>query len=120
MRHSYVMGVDSSIHELEALGFVIEADGDNYMVTFPDGMEAVWEEFIRSKLEIEYWNEYLTDSGVVFTFHLREGFRRYEVQNFENAEVLALCEELCSCKFGSLRAILTGNHFYNRILSFEN
>ena len=117
MRYSYVMGVDSSIHQLAAQGFDIQPDGENYMVSFPDDMDAQWEQFIRSKLEIGYWNEYLTSNGVVFTFHLPDGFRRYEVQDLDNAEVLALCEQLCECSFGSLRSMLCGNHFYSRVLS---
>lgn len=117
MRYSYVMGVDSTIRDLEACGFTVEADGENYMVTFPDGLESVWEEYIYNELEIEYWNEYLTEGGVVFIFCLKDGFRRYEVRDFEDREVLALCEELCGCRFGSLKAMLLDNHFYNRILS---
>lgn len=116
MYYSYVMGIDSSIIELTGQGFIIEQDKKNYMISFPKEQASVWEEFITKHLELEYWNEYLTDDGVVFLFHLQEGIKRYEVHNFENDEVLALCEKLCECKFESLKAMLTGNHFYKKVL----
>ena len=34
MNHSYVMGTDNSILELKKQGFIIENDGDNFMVSF--------------------------------------------------------------------------------------
>ena len=116
MYHSYVMGIDSSIMELENQGFDIQNDGGNFMVSFPKEKSDVWEEFIKQHLEFEYWNEYLAEDKVVFLFHLEEGIKRYEVNNYENDEVLALCEKLCECKFESIRAMLVGNHFYKKVL----
>ena len=50
-----------------------------------------WQEYGRilshAFWEVEYWNEYLTEKGVVFLFHLQEGIRRYEVENYLNDEV---------------------------------
>lgn len=117
MYYSYVMGIDSSIYELEKQGFTIRQDGSNFMVSFPADKAPIWESFIVTHLELEYWNEYLTGNGVVFLFHLLEGIKRYEVHNFENAEVLVLCEKLCECKFESIKSMLTGNHFYREVLS---
>ena len=34
MYYSYVMGIDSSINDLKNKGFIIQNDGDNYMVSF--------------------------------------------------------------------------------------
>ncbi len=34
MYYSYVMGIDSSIMELKEQGFIVQNDGDNYMVAF--------------------------------------------------------------------------------------
>ena len=116
MYYSYVMGIDNSVEELESQGFKIEKDGGNYMVSFPQEKAGVWEEFISSHLELEYWNEYLTEDKVIFLFHLADGIKRYEVYNFENDEVLTLCEKLCECKFGSLKSMLVGNHFYKKML----
>ena len=62
-----------------------------------------WKAFIKQHLEVEYWNEYLTDNKVIFIFHLEDGFKRYEVENFINNEVLELCEKLCDCKFESIK-----------------
>ncbi len=112
MYYSYVMGIDTSINELKNEGFFIETDKENYMVSFPKEKAEIWEKFISKHLEVEYWNEYIADNGVVFLFHLEEGIKRYEVDNFENAEVLALCEKLCDCKFQSLKSMLIENHFY--------
>lgn len=116
MYYSYVMGIDRSIYELENQGFTIESDRANFMVSFPKDKASVWEAFIVKHLAIEYWNEYITDKGVVFLFHLQEGIKRYEVDNFEDEEVLTLCEKLCECKFESIKSMLLGNHFYKRIL----
>ena len=35
---------------------------------------------------MEYWNEYLTDDKIIFLFRLEDGFKRYEVKNYENDE----------------------------------
>lgn len=116
MYYSYVMGIDSSINELKNKGFFIENDGDNFMVSFPSDKASIWEAFIKGHLDVEYWNEYLTEDGVVFVFHLQEGIKRYEVHDFENNEVLSLCEKLCECKFESIKSMLMGNHFYKKVL----
>ena len=112
MYHSYVMGIDSSIKALKFSGFTIEQDGTNYMVSFSKENASIWEEFISNHLEFGYWNEYLTESGVIFLFHLQEGIKRYVVDHYENEEVLNLCETLCECKFESMKSMLRGNHFY--------
>ncbi len=117
MYYSYVMGVDDKITALIAEGFEITNDGSNYIVTFPREKSSVWEEFISKHLELGYWNEYLTEYGVVFLFHLDDGIKRYEVYDFTNNEVLSLCEKLCECKFESLKQMLEGNHYYKEIIS---
>ncbi len=116
MYHSYVMGIDDTIMSLEAEGFGVKRDGGNYTVAFPAEKSAVWEAFIANHLELGYWNEYLTEFGAVFLFHLDDGIKRYEVRDFNNDEVLSLCEKLCECKFGSLKQMLTGNHYYKEIM----
>lgn len=115
--YSYVMGIDNSINELKNHGFLIENDGDNYMVTFSKENATIWEEFVKKHLEVGYWNEYLTDNSVVFLFHLQDGIKRYEVYDFIDSDVLGLCENLCECKFESLKSMLMRNHFYKKVLS---
>ena len=112
MNYSYVMGVDSSIEILKEKGFNIETDGDNYMVSFSKNNSEIWETFISKHLEPGYWNEYLTDDGVVFLFHLESGIKKYVVYDYQNDEVLRFCEKLCECKFESIKSMLLGNHFY--------
>lgn len=112
MYYSYVMGISNSIDELKTKGFIIEKDGNNFMVSFPKKMALIWETFISEQLQFEYWNEYIADNHVVFLFHLKDGIKRYEVYNFQNEEVLKLCKELCNCRFGSIRKMLEGNRFY--------
>ncbi len=68
--------------------------------------------FFTRFLEVEYWNEYLTEIGVVFLFHLQEGIRRYEVVHYLNDEVLDLCEKLSKCEFSSIKEMLKENEFY--------
>ena len=116
MYYSYVMGIDNSIKKLEEQGFWVESDGDNFMVSFSEEKATIWETFISEHLEVEYWNEYLAKNEVVFLFHLEDGIKRYEVHDFQNDEVLALCERLCECKFESIKKMLTDNHFYKKIL----
>ena len=116
MYHTYVMGIDNSIFNLEKHGFLIREDGNNYTVSFPESKAELWEDFIKGHLEIEYWNEYLTEDKVIFIFHLEDGFKRYEVNNYTNDEVLSLCEKLCDCKFESIKKMLSDNSFYKTII----
>lgn len=112
MYYSYVMGVDDSIENLKKDGFIIEKAGKNYKVMFPEDLADVWEDFISRHLAEEYWNEYLYGGVAVFLFRLKDGIKRYDVKNYENDEVLALCEEFCGCKFESVKAMLRSNRFY--------
>ena len=112
MYYSYVMGIGKEIYSLTAKGFTIKKFGENYGVSFSKDMAEEWENFITQYLEVEYWNEYLTEDGVVFLFHLKEGIKRYEVRHYSNDEVLALCEKLCECKFSSIKDMLIENEFY--------
>lgn len=114
--YSYVMGIDNSILSLRNQGFNIKPDGDNYTVSFPKYKAAVWEEFITNHLQLEYWNEYLIDDKVIFMFHLEDGIKRFEVEAYDNEEVLKLCEKLCDCKFESIKDMLVGNWFYKENL----
>ena len=117
MYYSYVMGIDDSILELKNQGFVIENDNENYTISFPKDKAMLWEEFIVNKLELGYWNEYLADDKVVFLFQLEEGIERYEVFDFKNDEVLALCEKLCECKMESLEKMLSENWYYKKVMA---
>lgn len=95
----------------------IKRRSENYMVSFPRENAMIWEEFISVHLEFEYWNEYITENGAVFLFHLQDGIKRYEVNGFINDEVLGLCERLCECKFESIKRMLSDNHFYKNFIS---
>jgi len=112
MNYSYVMGIDPSINELKKIGFIVETDKNNFMVSFPKEKSGIWESFITEHLTFGYWNEYLTENGVVFLFHLESGIKKYIVHNYENDEVHNLCERLCKRKFESIKDMLIGNHFY--------
>ncbi|MDD3919665.1 MAG: hypothetical protein PHO41_00605 [Eubacteriales bacterium] len=116
MNYSYAMGVDPSIQALTAQGFTVTPDGENYMVSFPEDKAGVWEAFILSRLKTGFWNDYLTDDGVVFLFLLPEGVKRCVVRDYQDDQVLALCEKLCGRKFESMRSMLTENPFYREIL----
>ena len=116
MYHTYVMGIDDSIYDLENQGFIIEHEWDNFKVSFTEDKAELWEEFIKRHLKVEYWNEYLTEDKVVFLFHLADGFRRFEVNDYMNDEVLRLCEQLCNCKFESIKKMLSDNSFYSTII----
>jgi len=117
MYYSYVMGIDDSILELKNQGFVIENDNENYTVSFPENKANIWEAFITKKLELGYWNEYLADDKVVFLFQMEDGIKRYEVYDFKNDEVLALCEKLCECKMESHEKMLSENHYYKKVMA---
>lgn len=112
MYYSYVMGIDDRILSLRDSGFTIEEFNRSYGVAFPKEKADKWEHFISQYLEQGYWNEYLSDDGVIFLFHLEDGLRRYVVKNYKNEEVLSLCEKLCECKFKSIKDMLKENHYY--------
>ena len=115
MLYSYVMGVDNSIYELEKQGFKIEKDKNNFMVSFPEEKDKIWEDFIKTQLNVGFWNEYISsnNNNVIFIFHLDNGYKKYVVNNYKEDEVLNLCEKICNCKFGSIEKMLKDNHFYN-------
>lgn len=117
MYYSYVMGVDKSINILKKQGFTIKKDRGNYKVSFSESKANIFEHFITENLQVGFWNEYLKDDCVVFIFKLQDCIRRYEVYDFDNSEVLCLCEKLCNCKFGSIKDMLIGNKCYKKILS---
>ena len=112
MYYSYAMGVGSGIEALEGQGFAIEKFGDEYGVAFPAEKACVWEQFITNYLQLGYWNEYLASGDVIFLFHLEDGIKKYVVKNYDNEDVLSLCERLCDCKFQSLKDMLKENHYY--------
>ena len=116
MCYSYVMGLDDSVLSLKDRGFDVKPDGENYTVIFPEKLSAEWENFISSHLKLEYWNEYFIGNKVVFLFQLQYGVKRFEVENYENDEVLKLCEKLCGCKFESIKKMLLENWFYKEKL----
>lgn len=116
MNYSYAMGFNEEIYELEQEGFIIEKDDKYFMITFDKNKANKWEEFVYKHLEVEYWNEYITGDEVIFIFHLKDGFKKYVVKNFDNDEVLQLCEKLCNCKFESIEKMLKDNKFYKEKL----
>lgn len=117
MYYSYVMGVGKDIFVLKKQGFKIKKRGSDFEVVFKPENVKTWEEFIVNNLQVGFWNEYLAGDKVVFLFNLQDGIHRYEVQDFENEEVLALCEKLCERDFGSIKNMLFTNKFYRKILN---
>lgn len=113
MYYSYAMGVGNEINALGNKGFIIEQFDSNYGVAFPKEKAGEWEEFISQYLEVGYWNEYLSEKGVIFLFHLEDGIKRFDVKDYHNDEVLSLCEKLCECKFKSIKDMLKENHYYS-------
>lgn len=118
MFYSYAMGVDNSILALESQEFKIEKDKSNFMVTFPESKKEVWENYIKMHLKQGFWNDYVSKNNeVTFIFHLENGFKKYIVKDFNNNEVLKLCEKLCSCKFETLEKMIKDNKFYKKVLN---
>lgn len=118
MLYSYAMGVDETIYSLLEHGFKIKKDNNNFMVEFPDNKSEIWETYIKTQLKQDFWNDYISlNNQVVFIFHLKTGFKKYVVNNFKDDEVLALCEEMCSCKFVSLENMIKENKYYKQFLS---
>lgn len=113
--YSYAMGMNDSILKLKEKGFEINKVKEDYEVIFDKSLASIWEEYIKENLEVEYWNEYLSNDEVIFNFHLKDGFKKYIVKDFNNDEVLKLCEKLCECKFESIEKMIKDNSFYNRL-----
>lgn len=110
--YSYVMGMSDEIYELEKYSFIIEKDNNDFRVTFSKELSSKWEEFVTNHLEVEYWNEYISNNEITFLFHLKDGFKKYVVKNYDNDEVLKLCEKLCNCKFEFIEKMIKDNEFY--------
>lgn len=117
---SYVMGVGKSIYNLKTQGFKIKKSGSNFIVFFNADKSKIWENFISNNLQAGYWNEYLTNNSVIFLFNLQNNIKRYVVYNYENQEVLELCEKLCESKFQSIKSMLTKNKTYRKIINKQN
>ena len=115
--YSYAMGMSDDIYELEKDGFIIEKDNSDFRVIFNKELAPKWEKFVTNHLEVEYWNEYISNNEITFIFHLKEGFKKYLVNNYSNDEVLKLCEELCNCKFESIEKMIKDNEFYKEKLN---
>jgi hypothetical protein len=111
MYYSYAMGIDN-IDDLLSEGFIIQREGSSFLVSFTKEKADVWESFISRQLKLNYWNEYLAEDCVVFLFHLEDGIKKYVVKDYNNSEVLHLCEKLCNQEFGSIKAMLEGNRYY--------
>ena len=72
----------------------------------------IWEQFITDQLKVGFWNEYISKDKIVFLFKLENDFRRYEVIDFENDEVLLLCRKLFDPNINSIEEMITSNDFY--------
>lgn len=72
----------------------------------------IWEQFIKDQLKVGFWNEYISKDKIVFLFKLENDFRRYEVIDFENDEVLLLCRKLYDPNINSIEEMITSNDFY--------
>ena len=114
--YSYVKGFSPDSRELAEAGFVWKQDGENAELAFPGEKASLWENYVAAHLPCGYWNEYLQEDSVVFLFQLPDGFRRYEVYDFRNEEVLSLCNKLCGCTFPSLREMLMENALYRPVI----
>ena len=114
MNYSYAMGVDESILELVKYGFIVTKDDGDYKVEFAEDKSDIWENYIASKLKVGFWNEYISSQSndIVFLFHLDNGIKRVVVSDYFDDDTLKLCEDLCGCKFGSIKSMIRNNHFY--------
>lgn len=72
----------------------------------------IWEQFIKDQLKVGFWNEYISKDKIVFLFKLENDFRRYEVIDSENDEVLLLCRKLFDPNINSIEEMITSNDFY--------
>ncbi len=52
MNYSYVMGIGSLSTELNENDFIIENDGDNFMVSFPKEKSDLWESYVNVNLSL--------------------------------------------------------------------
>lgn len=51
---SYVMGMSDEILALEKEGFRIQRDGENYTAMFPAEKAYLWEEYVRTHLQVGF------------------------------------------------------------------
>lgn len=114
---SYVMGVEDISAKLKDIGVTIvetTQDGD-YKVIIPENSVKNYEELISSALKPGYWNEYVGQQ-TVFIFKDKDGVVRRFVLSSENSnEILKLCEKYANTTFGSVKTMLEGQAFYQKM-----
>ena len=64
--------------------------------------------FCAISIDIPKWTYYL------FGIEIETQIRDYN--DYVNDEVLHLCEQLCNCKFESIKKMLSDNSFYSTII----
>lgn len=116
MNYSYVMGIGKEIISLKKQGLKIRKSKSDYKVVFAEDKTEIWEDFVCNNLQEGYWNEYITNDKVIFIFKYNEKISRYEVNDFNDNQVLELCEKLCGHEFGSIYNMLIQNKFYKKII----
>jgi len=115
MSYSFVMGFNDDILELNKHDFNIEREGEYYLVTFPNEKADVFEEYITQNLEPGFWNEYIGEQ-IVFIFKFKDGkTKRFILEESNHDEILSLCCEFAETKFISVKEMLEGNDFYQRM-----
>ncbi len=116
LNYSYVMGMTDNIYSLEDSGFNIEKINTDYMITFSNDKSKLWEEFIEKNLKEGFWNEYIGEN-IVFIFRFSNGqIKKYVLDENNEFEILALCNEFAEASFQSIKEMLLGNSFYRDML----
>jgi leucyl-tRNA synthetase len=94
MARTYIMGQqDISASDIESIGGRIDSvtDAGHICAEFPVANAKKFEELINEKMELGFWNEYLTNEQVVFIFKHKDGKLQRFVLSDKNAhEICAL------------------------------
>ena len=114
---SYLMGTADITSRLQNLKIVFTKEDDVFLVQLsPDQFED-YEKLVEETLEPTYWNEYIYNGEVRFTFKDKNG----EIHKYiwhrgdEEDNILKLCQEYAETKFDNIEKMITDNEFYRNV-----
>ena len=114
---SYLMGVEDISSELQEFKIDFTKDGDVFLVQLNQNQFEAYEALVDKSLKPTYWNEYIYNGEVHFTFKDKDG----KLQKFtwhrgdDEKEIIKLCQEYADTSFGNIEKMITDNEFYQDV-----
>ena len=116
---SYLMGVEDVSSKLQNLRIDFTKKNNAFLVQLtPEQFEA-YETLVDEVLKPAYWNEYIYNDEIHFTFKDQNGkIHKYTWHRGDNEEkIIKLCREYAKTDFESIEKMITDNEFYQDVFS---